>query len=198
MKKLKAIWQSAWADVDRRVRLGRMLGLAFIVIGFVAIAKAWDGAASRNFVQQQFPYILSGGFMGLALVVTGGLLLFLATLRAERQILTERFEEMARLLSRNLSRLQVSTNGASGEQVIAGATAYHREGCRVLEGKGDLMTVTLEQAVAEGLVACRVCDPPSITADLHKPPAVAAPGGAPEQQAASSPRSSEGSETPAP
>lgn len=162
MKKLRALWASLWEDVDRRVRMGRILGLTSVGLGFLVIAKAWDGAASQQYVQQMIPYLLSGGFLGLGLVVIGSVLLFLATIRAERSILTDRFEEMATLLGRNLSRLAVSTNGAgaSGEQVVAGATAYHRPGCRVLEGKDNLMTVTVEQAEAEGLDACRVCDPP--------------------------------------
>jgi hypothetical protein len=171
VKKLRALWASTWGDLDRRVRLGRLLGLAFIVLGFVAIGKAWDGAASRNFIQQQFPYLLSGGFLGIGLIITGSMLIFMSTLRAERQILSDRYEEMAKLLSRNLSRLQVtSTNGSSGsgEQVVAGANAYHRPGCRILQGKEGLMNVTVEQAAAEGLAPCRVCDPPRLAETTEK------------------------------
>jgi hypothetical protein len=171
VKKLRALWASTWGDVDRRVRLGRLLGLAFIVLGFVAIGKAWDGAASRNFIQQQFPYLLSGGFLGIGLIITGSMLIFMSTLRAERQILSDRYEEMAKLLSRNLSRLQVtSTNGSAGstEQVVAGDNAYHRPGCRVLQGKEGLMKVTVEQAAAEGLGPCRVCDPPRLAETAKK------------------------------
>ena len=40
VKRLRAMWASLWSDVDRRVRLGRILGLAFIVIGFAVIGKA--------------------------------------------------------------------------------------------------------------------------------------------------------------
>jgi hypothetical protein len=164
VKKLRALWASTWGDVDRRVRLGRLLGLAFIVLGFIAIGKAWDGAASQALIPAQFPYLLSGGFLGLGLIITGSMLIFMSTLRAERQILSDRYEQMAKLLSRNLSRLQVSSNGSaqSGEQVVAGDSAYHRVGCSVLQGKEELMTVTVEQAVAEGLVPCRVCDPPRL------------------------------------
>jgi hypothetical protein len=172
VKKLKALWASLWQDVDRRVRMGRLLGFIFVVVGFFAIAKAWDGAASTNFLPAMFPYLLSGGFLGLGLIILGSMLLFLATLRAERQILSDRYEEMAKLLSRNLSRLQVaSSNGGpgAGEQVIAGANAYHLAGCRVLEGKEGLMTVTVEQAVAEGLGPCRVCDPPRLEGAEDEP-----------------------------
>lgn len=164
MKKARAIWQSLWGDTDRRIRLGRLLGLGFIAAGFAVIGKAWDGAASINFAQGQIPYLLSGGFMGLGLVITGATLLLLTTARIERELLTDRFDDMARLLGRNLNRMQISTNGAgtSNGQVVAGATTYHRAECKILEGKEGLTTVTVEQAAAEGLERCRVCDPPAV------------------------------------
>lgn len=168
MKRFRAIWQSLWGDADRRVRLGRFLGLMFIAAGFVTFYFAWDGAASINFAQGQIPYLLSGGFLGLGLVITGATLLFLSTIRSERQLMTDRYDEMARLLSRNLSRLQFSSNGhsaASSAQVIAGVTTYHRAECKILEGKDGLTTVTVEQAAAEGLERCRVCNPPEIKKD---------------------------------
>jgi hypothetical protein len=163
MKRFKAVWQSLWGDADRRVRLGRFLGLLFIAAGFVVFYFAWNGAASINFAQGQIPYLLSGGFLGLGLVITGATLLFLSTIRSERQLMTDRYDDMARLLSRNLSRLQFSSNGhspSSHAQVVAGATTYHLAECKILEGKDGLTTVTVEQAAAEGLERCRVCNPP--------------------------------------
>jgi len=163
VKRLRALWQSMWGDGDRRIRLGRILGLTFVTAGFIFIAKAWDGAAEVNFAQGQIPYLLSGGFLGLGLIVTGGILLFLSTIRAERQQLTDRFDQMATLLGRNLNRLQISSNGSGGNnsQVVAGEHVYHRAECKVLEGKDGLTTVTVEQASAEGLDPCRVCNPPA-------------------------------------
>ena len=172
MKKLRAIWQSMWVDVDRRVRMSRVLGLLFVAAGFVIIGFAWNGAASKVRVDSQFPYLLSGGFMGIGLIVVGVVLLLLATVRAERQILTEKFDEMNRLLSRNLGRLQVSassaqTNGspAASEQVMAGSDLYHRADCRILVGKKGLTSISVAQAVAEGLDPCRACDPPVLPAE---------------------------------
>jgi hypothetical protein len=166
IKKLRAVWQSLWVDVDRRVRLGRVLGLLFITAGFVLIGLAWNGAAGKNFIQGQFPYLISGGIMGLGLIVTGALLILLSTVRAERQALTDQYQQLTRLLGRNLARLQTGSDGAggfpgAGEQVVATDSAYHRQGCRVLEGKEGLMTISVGQAVAEGLGACRVCGPPA-------------------------------------
>lgn len=163
MKKLRAAWQSLWVDVDRRVQVGRILGLVFVTAGFVVIGKAWDGAASINFTTGQFPYLLSGGFMGLGLVVTGCTLLLLSTVRGERKVMTEKLDEVTKLLGRNLNRMQLSANGIAGmgEQVVAGENVYHRADCRILQGKKGLTTLTVEQAAAEGLTPCRVCEPPA-------------------------------------
>lgn len=165
IKKLKSTWHSLAGDSDRRVRLGRVLGLAFVTVGFVMIGKAWDGAAGQNIIMAQFPYLLSGGFMGLALVVTGCTLLFLSTVRAERQIMTDRFDEMLTLLSRNLGRLSISSNGSAGSQehVVATSEAYHRPDCTILQGKSGLSTIPVVQAAAEGLAPCRTCEPPVIS-----------------------------------
>ena len=163
MKRLRSVWQSLWGDSDRRIRLGRILGFVFVTGGFIVIAKAWDGAASINFAQGQIPYLLSGGFLGLGLIVTGSMLLLLSTIRSERQVLTDIYSETSRLLSRNLARSQFSTNGSGDTdgQVVATNTAYHRAECKVLQGKQGLTTVTIQQAAAEGLEPCRVCNPPA-------------------------------------
>lgn len=190
MKKLRAIWQSMWVDVDRRVRLGRVLGLLFVAAGFVVIGFAWNGSASKVRVDSQMPYLLSGGFMGIGLIVVGIVMLLLATVRAERQILTDKFDEMNRLLSRNLGRLQVSANTAATngspdatEQVVAGSDLYHRPECRILVGKKGLTTISVAQAAAEGLDACRACDPPTMPAEKkeEEPEPVSAGSGTPTQ-----------------
>lgn len=184
VKRLRALWQSLWVDVDRRVRLGRLLGLVLIMVGFAVIGKAWDGAASRDFVQGQIPYLLSGGFVGIGLIATGATLLLLSAVRAERQALSEAVEDVTRLLGRNLARLQMSANGseADSEQVVAGASVYHLPDCKVLRGKSNLATITVARAAAEGLSACRVCDPPRPEVK-DEPAAVPAASGASEKPA---------------
>jgi hypothetical protein len=162
MKRLRAWWQSVFGETDRRIRFGRILGLLFIVGGFVLIGKAWDGAASINFPTGQFPYLLSGGFMGLGLIITGVTLVMLSTVRGEREILTSKFDELNRLLTRNLSRSQFSANGKSRTEVVAGGSIYHRPDCKILAGKQNLDTISVEEAVAEGLTPCRVCEPETI------------------------------------
>lgn len=162
IKKLKSAWHSLAGDVDRRIRLGRILGLTFVTAGTIIIGVAWNGAAGQNIITAQFPYLISGGFMGVALVIIGCMLLFLATVRAERQVMTDKFDEMMTLLSRNLGRLSISSNGSSGshEQVVVTSESYHRADCTILQGKTDLATIPLQQAAAEGLSPCRTCEPP--------------------------------------
>jgi hypothetical protein len=162
VKRIRAAWANLWIDVDRRVRLGRIIGLTFVTIGFVLIFFAWNGSASKNVIMAQFPYVLSGGIMGLALVCTGSLLLLLSTVRAERQIMSEKFDNVVQLLSRSLAATQFSTNGGSDAavKVIAASSHYHRQECKILDGKHGLMRVTLQEAVGEGLLPCRVCEPP--------------------------------------
>lgn len=162
VKKIRAVWASMWVDVDRRVRLGRIVGLTFIAAGFVFIFFAWNGSASKNVIMAQFPYVLSGGAMGLALVCTGSVLLLLSTVRAERQIMSDKFDEVVQLLGRSLAATQFSTNGGTDAavKVIAASAHYHRQDCKILDGKHGLTRVSLQQAVSEGLQPCRVCEPP--------------------------------------
>ncbi|MBW3594430.1 MAG: hypothetical protein KY391_02540 [Actinobacteria bacterium] len=164
MKRIRAAWASLWVDVDRRVRLGRIVGLTFVTIGFIFIFVAWNGSASKNVIMAQFPYVISGGIMGLALVCTGSLLLLLSTVRAERQIVSDKFDELAQLLGRSLAATQFSTNGGSDAavKVIAASSHYHRQECKILEGKQGLTRISLQQAVSEGLQTCRVCEPPRL------------------------------------
>ena len=164
LRKLRALTRSFLEDPERRARSGRLLGLLLAAVGFAVIGKAWDGAASINFVQGQIPYLLSGGFMGLALVVTGCTLIFLSTLRTERRALHDKFDEMSTLLARTLNRMQVTSGGAgtSAEEVVAAASVYHRATCRILNGKDGVTTITVEQAAGEGLTPCRACEPPRL------------------------------------
>ena len=47
------------------------IGIAVAVLGFVLIAVAWGQVAGELNVALQLPYLVSGGFTGLALVMVG-------------------------------------------------------------------------------------------------------------------------------
>jgi hypothetical protein len=159
-KRFRAIWATL-ADADARLRSARFLGLLFIATGFIMIGKAWDGAASINLrIDSQFPYLISGGIGGLGLILLGCTLLVLAALRAQQLDAARRLEELGQLLGRNLTRLELSSNGRPTTMVVPGESTYHLPGCSVLAGKESAAAIPLQQAVVEGLQACRVCDPP--------------------------------------
>ena len=69
-------------------------GVVLLVIGGVLITLGWDGAASLDYVQGQFPYLLSASIPGIALVIIGMSVLVLATVRRDA---SERAAQLDRL-----------------------------------------------------------------------------------------------------
>ena len=70
-----------------------IVGVVLLVIGGVMITLGWDGAASLDCVQCQFPYLLSASVPGIALIIIGTTVLVLSTVRrdaAERGAQLER------------------------------------------------------------------------------------------------------------
>lgn len=53
-------------------------GAAGMGLGFVAIVLGWYGASHSAYQFQEIPYLISGGLLGVALVVGGGFLFFAA------------------------------------------------------------------------------------------------------------------------
>lgn len=140
--------------------------LAFIAAGFVAIVKAWDGAASVDFAQGQIPYLLSGGAAGLGLIVIGVALMIFEMGRRDRVHLDQRLDALTRAIEemgsarRNGSSPHVRAAEAGRDGlVVAGATSYHRPDCRLVTGKDDQEFISPGEAEERGLAPCRVCSP---------------------------------------
>ena len=144
---------------DRQVRYGRILGLTFMLIGFVVIGFGWHGMAKNACPDCQLPYLLSGGATGLGLVLVGGTLLIGAQLRDERLKLAQQLRDVGTAVSKAVA---VGASGvAAGDLVVAGKSTYHLPGCRLVEGKTDVDQVSVEVARLNGLSPCRVCSPPT-------------------------------------
>jgi hypothetical protein len=61
---------------DRDVRkLMSVVGMVAVGAGFVVIVSGGDGAAHSPYLYQEIPYVISGGLLGLALVIAGGVLI---------------------------------------------------------------------------------------------------------------------------
>jgi hypothetical protein len=85
--------------------------------GFALMILGWYGA-SRTFRQiEQVPYLISGGLIGLGLVVVGGLLLatalWLATVRRMQEEAEKRTQLLLEALEDRLRAEQAASAGAS-------------------------------------------------------------------------------------
>jgi hypothetical protein len=139
--------------------LGGKLGLFFCIAGFAAMWAGWNGAASYNDIRKQFPYLISGGLIGLALVVIGVGLMIIQSQRADRVQLEANLTELRSILER-MTGLPASNGAAeSGTNlVVAGPSAYHRPTCKLVAGR-DLRKMPVQQAESAGLEPCRTCAP---------------------------------------
>lgn len=148
---MKALWG----------RLGGQLGVAFVLAGFLLVFLGWNGAASRDRVPAQFPYLISGGIAGLCLVVVGVGMIVVQAHRSDRAKLQASLAELADAVER-LARPQAVGGApatAANGMVVAGGAAYHRATCRLVAGREHVELVPVEQAAAAGLSPCRVCKP---------------------------------------
>jgi len=142
---------------SRQIAYARAIGLLFCLGGFAAIGLGWAGAARRDCVDCQVPFLLSGGAAGLGMIVFGGALLVMAQLRSDSRRIGARLDDVAAALVRSSGRDDAP--GLPGD-VIAGGSSYHRPDCRLLVGKTELEAISLDQARTRGLSPCRVCSPP--------------------------------------
>jgi hypothetical protein len=146
--------------------LGGKLGLAFCVAGLAAIWAGWNGAASYNDIRKQFPYLISGGVAGLALVLIGVGLMIIQSQRADRVQLEANLTELRVILERLTDPPAANGSELNDSFVVAGPGAYHRPTCKLVAGR-DLRKMTPEQAATAGLDPCRTCRPADApTADV--------------------------------
>lgn len=78
------------------------IGMALVVFGFVCILLGWYGAANSPYLYEEIPYVISGGLLGVALVIGGGVLVRSAW--TMRQIEEERRNALA--IVRSVDRLE--------------------------------------------------------------------------------------------
>jgi hypothetical protein len=69
------------AEAVRRPRTERdirkilqFVGMLAIALGFLAIGLGWYGAAHSGYQYEETPFLISGGILGLGLILTGGVL----------------------------------------------------------------------------------------------------------------------------
>lgn len=106
--------RGALADANRT---SIVVGALLVVVGFVTLGLTWKAVAARLEVPLQLPYLLSGGFAGLAVIAVG---LAVVNVQATRRINARRRDQLDRLLD------EAATLAARLPQVSARGDAPRR------------------------------------------------------------------------
>ena len=151
--------QSVRNQVNERTLL--YVGGGLGVVGLVIVLLGWWGAARTINLQEQLPYVISGGLFGLGLVFLGGFAYFAYWIT---RLVHEQRRQTDALLDA-LGALRPSENGngaaptidASPGALVATAkgTMAHRADCVIVAGKRGLKKVT----PAQNLEPCKLCNP---------------------------------------
>lgn len=173
--------RSRWAWL-RQGRTARPFGLIVIAVGLIVIGIGWNGAAGSGgeihhvpVVQAQLPWLLSGGFLGLGIVVFGAALLIADAHRQAEARLAGRLDALIEAVERRDATTDWTTAVAeppttrhpaagagdvrSGGAVLAGTASYHRPGCHLVRDRPEARLLPLAVAESEGLSPCRICRP---------------------------------------
>jgi len=153
-------------DLQSRLRsgfgkFGGRIAVICIALGLIAIAFGYNGASSDPRIAAQFPYLISGGLVGIAFVIIGSALIVIQAYREERMRLEAKLDELISVVSRGGG---LSRGGAPAPQnlaglVAAGSSSYHTPGCRLVDGREEVEYLTPEEARGRVLQPCRVCQP---------------------------------------
>jgi hypothetical protein len=161
VKNLRTRQSLSSIPVDRWVLI---VGAVMVPLGIALIILAWYGAAHKALIIQQFPYLLSGGILGLGLMITGGLAYFgywITRLVQENRAHTR---ELIAAIDR-LAELAVDEDGADtvGRAAADGAlvatatgTMVHRPDCPVVANRPGVRRV---KAGTSGFEPCKICEP---------------------------------------
>lgn len=137
---------------------GRLAGYVIVLVGFLVIGLGYNGIAGALLdTRAQLPYLISGGFLGLAIVVFGVGLIINASAREDRSRLEGVMVQLLELQQAGSSATHVP---ASADGLFAaGAASYHRPDCRLVDGREEIGYVTAAEAATRSLTPCRVCKP---------------------------------------
>lgn len=70
------------------------VAVGMLVLGFLLLVLGWNGAAGKDTIVEQFPYLISGGIGGLGLVVGGLAMVVVAQLRLTTAELSARLDAL--------------------------------------------------------------------------------------------------------
>jgi hypothetical protein len=151
-----ADWRSFVRDNARL-----LITFAVLAAGVVFVILGWYGAAHTNILTEQIPYLISGGLLGLGLIIVAGVM---AAGAAQERTTDALRREIATALA-NISigapdagvRSNAFSSNGHGVYVVPGGRSFHVAGCPILEGKEGIKELQPAQAAEAGYVACKLC-----------------------------------------
>lgn len=139
-------------------QLGGRLAVTLVLLGLLAILLGYNGAAGNLVLAAQLPYVVSGGLVGVSLVILGAALMITQGAREDRQrmeALLVRLVELAEQAPATAAAVPSHVEGL----FAAGTASYHRPDCRLVEGRDELTYLTAAEARDRNLAPCRICKP---------------------------------------
>lgn len=149
-----------------------VVGGILLPLGVVLVLLGWYGASHTVLIFEQVPYLISGGLLGLALVIGGGFVYFAYWMTLLVREGRESRQDLQAVLLRIEDLLQAGSMGTAQPQThrtaVATATVttdlvatktgtmIHRADCVAVEARDNLRPVT---ATTKGLTPCKLCDP---------------------------------------
>jgi hypothetical protein len=135
--------------------------IVLFAVGIVLLILGWYGAAYTNILTEQIPYLISGGLLGLGLIIVAGILASSAsTERENREMRRDLMRAMTNIASRAPAGGYALAGGARSDSrtvySVPGGRSYHFAGCPIVEGK-QTQSASIAQAMDSGLRSCMLC-----------------------------------------
>ena len=135
-----------------------LISVGLLIVGIVFVILGWYGAAHTNILTEQIPYLISGGLLGMALIIVAGFMAASAsTERENRELRSDLARAMTGMPSGNASGVTGAAPSSDGKVLIVpGGHSFHEPGCPIVEGK-DTSSLSLRKAIDQGYVTCKLC-----------------------------------------
>ena len=135
------------------------VGSILMPLGAVLVLLAWYGSAHTTRLFEQIPYLISGGLMGVVLVIAGGFCYFGYFLARMLATSREMLDAMLRLEQRleAVGPQQQPIMRTAAFVATKSGTMFHRPDCPTVASKppAELRTVR----TPDSLTPCRICTP---------------------------------------
>jgi hypothetical protein len=152
--------RASTGNLDRWLLIG---GGVLMPLGIVFILLGWAGASRTPLPFEQNDYMISGGMLGLGLVIAGGFTYFaywqtvrIRESRTQASELTAAIGRLESLLSGGAAVGSASAASVKTFVATASGSIFHRADCAAVTGREDLTSVDFRNTK---LRPCRICTP---------------------------------------